>query len=225
MVFKRRKPLGYAESAVRFFYPRGGWRRAAQYVVHRLRRLPDPAHKIARGFAAGVVTSFTPFFGFHFVIAAVLAWALRGNMMAGLLGTFVGNPLTFPFIAAVSMETGTWILGRPSVPLPFVFTSFSQASLELWRNFLAIFGPETTHWASLAVFFDRIFLPYLVGGILPGIACAIAAYVLTEPVLAAYQKARVARLKKRFAKKRERAEARRLSQGIAIRSRSRQAAE
>ena len=66
MVFKRRTPKTFGRAFIETFYPRGGWGRAVRYVVHRLRRLPDPAYKISRGIAAGVFTSFTPFFGFHF---------------------------------------------------------------------------------------------------------------------------------------------------------------
>ena len=67
MVFKRRNPRTWLRTVAEVFYPRGGWRRAVSYVIHRLRRLPDPPHKIARGVAAGVFVCFTPFFGFHFV--------------------------------------------------------------------------------------------------------------------------------------------------------------
>src|SRR6056297_3944816 len=103
MVFKRRTPKSWLQFIAEAFWPRGGWTRATRYVVHRLRRLPDPAHKISRGIAAGVFACFTPFFGLHFVIATALAFVLRGNLMAALLATFFGNPLTFPIIAAVSM--------------------------------------------------------------------------------------------------------------------------
>ncbi|MDD9978895.1 MAG: DUF2062 domain-containing protein [Boseongicola sp.] len=209
MVFKRRTPRTYFEAFAETFYPKGGWRRALWYVVYRVRRLPDPAHKIARGIAAGVFTCFTPFFGLHFLVAATLAWVLRGNMMAALLATFFGNPITFPFIAAISMELGAWILNRPPLPLPIVLSAFSDAALELWRNFMAVFTAEPTRWGSLSGFFDRFFLTYLVGGLLPGFATAIAFYILSTPVLNAYQKARVARLKKKFAKKREKVEAKR----------------
>lgn len=194
------------------FYPKGGWRRASQYVVHRLRRLPDPSHKISRGIAAGVFTSFTPFFGLHFLFSAGLAWLMRGNILAALLATFVGNPITFPIIAAISMEIGSYILGVRSLPLPLVLGSFSDAANDLWHNFVAIFTPDTTHWEGLIRFWERVFLPYLVGGFLPGIAAAIASYFLANPVIAAYQKARVARLKKKFAKRRERAISRRIEQ-------------
>ena len=210
MVFKRRKPRTYYEAVTESFYPKGGWRRAARYVWHRLRRLPDPAHKISRGIACGVFVSFTPIFGMHFVLAAGLAALFNGNIMAALLATFFGNPLTFPFIAAVSMETGTWLMGLPPLPLPVVLSAFSDAALELWQNMLAIFTEARPHWDGLETFFHRVFLPYLVGGIAPGLATAIAIYFLSHPILTAYQKARVARLKKKFAKKREKVISRRM---------------
>lgn len=183
-----------------------------RYVAHRLRRLPDPAHKISRGIAAGVFTSFTPLFGLHFIVSAMLAWVMRGNILAALLATFVGNPLTFPLIAAVSMEIGSFILGERALPLPLVLGSFTDAANDLWRNFIAIFTDDPTRWGGLHRFWDRVFLPYLVGGLGPGLAAAIAAYVLANPIIAAYQKARLSRLKKKFAKRRERAISRRIEQ-------------
>lgn len=146
----------------------------------------------------------------HFLFAAVFAWLINGNIMAALLATFFGNPLTFPFIAAVSMEMGSWILGMPPIPLPFVVSAFSDAAIELWRNILAIFTADINHWSGLGVFFRRVFVPYLVGGLIPGLVTAVAFYFLSNPLLSAYQKARVARLKKRFAKKREKVISRRL---------------
>ena len=188
---------------IEVFYPRGGWSRAARYVSLRLRRLPDPAHKISRGIAAGVFTSFTPFFGFHFIISAMIAWALRGNILAALLATFVGNPFTFPIFASISVELGTMILGLDPVPLPEIVRAFSQASVELWRNTMALFTPATMEWGSLGRFFWNIFLPYLVGGILPGIAAGMAAYYLSMPAITAYKRRRLKRLEKKLEKARE----------------------
>ena len=210
MVFKRRTPRTYFQFVSESFFPKGGWRRAGWYIAYRLRRLPDPAHKISRGIAAGVFTSFTPLFGFHFVLAASIARALRGNMVAAVLATFFGNPLTFPLIAAVSMEFGSYLLGQHGYPLHLVWSAFQDAAQDLWRNFIAIFTEDTARWSGLSRFFDRVFLPYLVGGILPGIVCGFASYFLSNPLIAAYQKARLARLKKRFAKKRERVISRRI---------------
>ena len=133
MVFKRRNPRSWLQFLADGFYPKGGWSRAVSYVVHRLRRLPDAPHKIARGIAVGVFVSFTPFFGFHFVFAAVFAFLLQGNILASLLATFVGNPLTFPIIATVSLELGNWMLGTPGgIPLPQVFDEDLSAQRYAW---------------------------------------------------------------------------------------------
>ena len=111
MVFKRRDPRSYLRMIAEVFWPRGGWTRAFHYVKHRIRRLPDDPHRIARGVGAGVFVSFTPFFGLHFITAALSAKIVRGNILASLLGTFFGNPITFPIIAFFSMKLGKWMLG------------------------------------------------------------------------------------------------------------------
>ena len=210
MIFKRRNPRSYAEIVSESVYPRGGWQRALRYVALRLRRLPDPAHKISRGIAVGVFMSFTPFFGLHFFLAALLAVMIRGNVLAALLATFFGNPLTFPLIASVSTGLGYWMVGQEGMPLPNIVWAFADASLDFWRNFLALFTPETANWQGLALFLKQIFVPYLVGGLTLGIAAGVASYYLSAPLIAAYQKARVNRLKKRFAKKRKRALSRKI---------------
>lgn len=219
MVFKRRTPRSYLQALGEFFYPKGGWFRASQYVVHRLRRLPDPAHKISRGIAAGVFVSFTPLFGFHFFTAAIIAWLMRGNILAAILGTFAGNPITFPIIATASVELGNWMLGYTHDALPHtsVASAFSYASLEIWSNIKAIFTPDPVGWHRLNDFFDHVFLPYLVGGIVPGVFAGLAAYFASRPLITAYQKSRIRRLKKNFAKRRAAIDAAKLkAQGSSV---------
>ncbi|WP_145104678.1 DUF2062 domain-containing protein [Cereibacter sediminicola] len=205
MVFKRRTPRTWRQLAQEAVWPRGGWSRAAQYVKHRLTRLPDEPHRIARGVFAGVFISFTPLFGFHFFGAALLAWILRGNILAALLATFVGNPVTMPLIAFVSVEIGHWMLGI-DVPLTMVniFKAFSDAGSELWANFLAIFTDDVARWRNLARFFETIYLPYLVGGIFPGLVVGFGFYYLTIPVIRAYQKLRALKAEARRARLRRR---------------------
>lgn len=206
-MFKRRTPKSYLRIVGEAFWPRGGWKRASLYVVHRLRRLPDPAHRISRGIFAGVFVSFTPLYGLHFLAAALVAWVIRGNILAALLATFFGNPVTFPIIAAVSVELGSWMLGLPPVPLPKVVSAFSLASVEIWTNLRAIFTPATAEWSDLADFFAYVFLPYLVGGIIPGIVAGLVAYYASYPLILSYQRGRIHRLKERFEKRRRAIEA------------------
>ena len=54
MVFKRRNRLSWLQHVSQALYPRTGWRRAIEYIGHRIKRLPDSPHKIALGFACGV---------------------------------------------------------------------------------------------------------------------------------------------------------------------------
>lgn len=191
MVFKRRDRRPIRAIVSEFFFPRGGWIRATQYVMHRLRRLPDPPHRIARGVFAGVFISFTPLFGLHFVGAWLVALVLRGNILAALLATFFGNPLTLPVIAILSIELGHMMLGGASTQsFEEIAGFFAEATTEIWFNVVAIFTPEVARWDHLAEFLDGIFLPYLVGGILPGIVSGLVCYYVALVVIAAFQKIR-----------------------------------
>lgn len=176
MIFRRRNrpPLwGRIVEAVR---PRKSWRRGFRYIGRRVQRLPDTPHRIALGVACGVMASFTPLFTLHFFVAMGLALVVRANVLAAALGTFFGNPLTFPFIAGLSLSLGGWMLGSAK----------AEAAAQN-------FDPVIV-FRDVGYFLDRIFWPYLLGGCVPGLAAAGAAYVLLRPVVAAYQRRRRAKL-------------------------------
>ncbi|WP_317978262.1 DUF2062 domain-containing protein [Histidinibacterium aquaticum] len=177
---------------LRSLWPKGGWGRAAQYVKHRLNRLPDTPEKICRGIWAGVFVTWSPFYGLHFLMSAFLAYVLRGNMIAALLATFFGNPLTYVPIGIVSLNTGYFLLGtRPEQGFDEnIFQKFGGASEDLWHNFMAIFTHETAEWARLGRFWEEVFWPYTVGGIVPGLIAASLIYYLALPVVRAYQNRR-----------------------------------
>ncbi|HBG98519.1 MAG TPA: DUF2062 domain-containing protein [Rhodobacteraceae bacterium] len=187
-MFKRREPRHWLTLVGRSFWPRGGWGRATSYVWHRLRRLPDPPHKVARGIGAGVFASFTPLFGFHFVLAGLAAWAVRGSILASLFATLFGNPLTFPLIAGISMTTGNWVLGRDArLPVGDILGAFGQASAELWRNAVAVFTPASAHWDGLSLFWNQVFWPYMLGGLIAGPVAGVIANYVSQPVVRLYQ--------------------------------------
>lgn len=203
MVFKRRDKRPIWKVVAEFFWPRGGWTRAAQYVRHRLHRLPDTPEKIARGIFAGVFTTFTPFYGLHFLTAAIIAFVMRGNILASLLATFFGNPLTYVPIGVVSMRMGYFLLGEPSASEDHIARSlggkFMDAGEALQHNFMAAFTDATADWHSLKIFYDEVFFPYMVGGIIPGLVTATICYIISVPLIRAYQKRRSGAIKAKLA--------------------------
>ena len=209
MVFKRRDRRPIWKIVADFFWPRGGWKRAFQYVRHRLHRLPDPPHRIARGIFAGIFVTFSPLFGFHFLYAATLAWILRGNIVAALLATFVGNPLTFLPIAAMSLQTGYFLLGMGHTPSDEMHRSlggkFVDAGRDLTDNLWAMFADAPADWSHLRLFYDEVFFPYLIGGMIPGLIAGLAGYYLSLPVIQAYQNRRKGALKAKWDAIREKA--------------------
>ncbi len=203
MVFKRRKKLHWAETLRSYVLPRAGWRRTLTYLGHRLRRIPDSPTRIARGVAFGVFTSFSPFFGFHIILALLMAKMLRGNLIAALAGTAIGNPLTFPFIIGGALKLGTFVLGRDpeNHDLHRVGRAFREAFQAIWASFKALFGFGQNQMAGMHGFFSEVLLPYVIGGTLLGIVFAIAAFYITKPLIVAYRKLRQKNMAKKAKKK------------------------
>jgi uncharacterized protein (DUF2062 family) len=199
VVFKRRERRSWWAILVAAFYPKGGWRRAASYMGHRLSRLPDSPVRIARGIGAGMFASCTPFFGFHFILAALTAQLVRGNILAALLGTFLGNPFTFPLIVESSVQLGSWILGLGGgMHFPQVMSAFGYAGAEFWSNVWSLLTGGDPSWFRLRLFFRRVFLPYLLGGTIIGMITGVIACFVSLPLIRAYQTRRRNRLRARF---------------------------
>jgi uncharacterized protein len=179
-------------------YPQGGFKRATQYVIHRMRRLPDNPHRIARGVFAGSLIGFLPLPGMQFLGAAGLSWLMRGNILAALLATFNSNPVTTPFFAVGAISLGHWALGiQTPLSAEAIGAAFASAGGDLWHNFLAIFTSETTHWSGLLEFWHTIYVPYFIGALVPGIVLSAIGYYITIPLVIAYQKSRAAKAKER----------------------------
>ncbi|WP_298258510.1 DUF2062 domain-containing protein [uncultured Litoreibacter sp.] len=194
-MFKRRTPKSWALWALHLLWPQGGWGRAFDYVKHRVRRLPDDPRRIARGIFAGVFTTFTPFYGFHFFIAAFGAKVMRGNMLAALMATFFGNPLTYLPIGVISLKTGHFLLGTEFEPHMNIGRRFAGAWRDLKDNFFAMFTDDVAQWDRLSGFYDEVFFPYMIGGLIPGVITATVIYYISAPLIAAYQNRRKGRIK------------------------------
>lgn len=181
-MFQRRQPLNLLQKLREFFWPSMGFKRSLVYIKHRLVRLADSTHKIALGLAIGCGISFTPIVGTHFIQAGLLAYMLRGNLFAAIIGTFVGNPWTFPFMWWSAISFGSFLFGVFGLP--------ASTALPEHVNF-SILWDIVTHDPL------RIFLPWAVGGYLLCIITIPLTYMLFYRLV---HGAKVARARARLAR-------------------------
>ena len=189
MIFKRRNKPSWKVRLREALLPRKGWSRGLEYMGHRVRRIPDTPHKIAIGAAMGVFMVFSPLFGLHILLAMFLAYLLRGNVLAALITTWFGNPVTYPFVAAGSLKLGTVILGNTAKERSgdSVMLLFEHAMGGIWSLIKSWFGFGEANSDGLSIFFYDIFLPYLIGGIILGAVFATLMYFVSKPLIGIYQ--------------------------------------
>jgi len=119
----------------------------------RLRGLPE---EIARGMAIGIFIGMTPTMGLQMPIALVFAYLLKENRLAAVLGVWITNPVTAPFIYGFEYEFGRNILGME-------YVSF----------------PGELSWESVGKVGYEVLVPLWFGGIFWGIVCGLIAYRVT----------------------------------------------
>ena len=189
MVFKRRKKRTTLKNLKELFMPENGWRRTLEYLSYRIKRLPDTPHRIALGLSCGVFATFTPLFGIHILVGALLAFLFRANILASILGTFFGNPVTFPFIAAICVRLGNFILDRASDSLN------ESIAIDNWMQETDLTSFEVIEQFLLEVYSDK-FIPYALGGVICGLLMAVIVYVLSKPLIITYQRRKSRKKKK-----------------------------
>jgi len=196
MLFRRRVRRGLLRRLADALWPPGGYRRAGRYVGYRLMRLQGSPHALAGGFAWGAAVSFMPFVGLHILVAWIGCLLTRGNAVAAVIGTAVGNPWTFPFIWAGSYLLGARLLGMDAAETrPVDSLNALAAGLgHLFKGWLGLLPAEATLTAgqsqSLLHLFWNVFLPMLVGGAPLAVAAWFLFYLPLRRLVARYQAAR-----------------------------------
>ena len=135
------------------------------YYKLRLARLPASNYAISSGFACGSMVSFTPLLGLHFILAVIFAFLIRGNFIAALIGTVVGNPITFPFIWGLIYKVGTY------------FTNIQRVNIGHKINFDMIINQTY-----------EIFFPMLLGGIIIAPLVWIISYFIIYSFISSYKR-------------------------------------
>ena len=144
------------------------FKRFINYYKLRLARLPASPYAISSGFACGSMVSFTPLLGLHFILAIIFAYLLRANYIAALLGTIVGNPITFPFIWGLIYKVGASVISIPNSTLN------SEIDIDMIIS--------QTY---------EIFIPMLVGGAVLAIPIWIFTYFVTYSFISSFKKTKL----------------------------------
>ena len=207
-MFKRRERRSIFRFLNEVIFSLKGISRAIEYVGIRLKRIPDTPHKISLGMSCGIFASFTPLFGLHFLIAGLLSYLLRANVLASLIGTFVGNPITFPIITVFNLQLGEWILGSSEYSSDDggkIFEGFLDFIFLIYKSFFTEGSIGDNNVPRMDEFLNGVFIPYSLGGLILGIFIAVVSYFLLRPLVVTYQKQRdslrAKRAKKKLARK------------------------
>ena len=133
-----------------------------------LLHVADTPERTAAAFAMGVFFGFSPFLGFHTVLAIIVAFLFDLNRVAALLGVYSNLPwIIAPYYAIVTM-IGAKIIGHAP---PEGFKAQLSALFEL-----SVFHGE--FWYQLITILKPLLWPYVVGTTISALLLAAAAYHL-----------------------------------------------
>lgn len=182
-MFKRRDQLSITNRLRDAVWPRMGWGRVVSYYWHRLQRIPGTPSSVAAGFAAGMAASMTPAVGTHTIVALGLAYALRGSLLASVIGTLVVNPWTAAPVWFSTYYAGAFILG---------WAEYGQAGVS---EFLDMFVglSQSVMQRDIGLFVTKvvpIFWPMLVGSLPIAVIVGFGSYIGLEPILRKFQSRR-----------------------------------
>ena len=150
------------------------WVPGLRGAARRLINLRASPHEIALGCALGAFVSITPLLGVQTLLAVVFSFILRANVPAAIVGTFVGNPLSWPFIWA-----STYLMGLQMVGLEGSFdpTAVQRNVQLLWA---ALLDPSPQILDATASLFWPLLWPMLAGSVPIGLLTAAIVYYISR---------------------------------------------
>jgi uncharacterized protein (DUF2062 family) len=157
-----------------------------RYFRRQVLQVRATPHEVALGLAIGVFTACTPFLGVQTILACLMAFVFRVSMPAAVLGTFVGNPLSWPAIWAASYVSGALLLGQDPT---YAASHLSETASILGATLMA---PSTDTFGAAIDNLWPIAEPMVVGGLLVGLIAAIFSYYPTRRAVRVFQRHRKA---------------------------------
>ncbi|MBI1893497.1 MAG: DUF2062 domain-containing protein [Candidatus Rokubacteria bacterium] len=152
------------------------WKRFKDHFRNIL-HLDEEPWRIAAGMGLGVFISFTPFYGFHTLVALLCAFAFRLNKVATVTGAWVNLPWFAPAVYGVSLMVGELILSGGAVPPGWTDWTLRDLVATSQSYFQAQSVKEGVYTLVQLTF--AISKPLVVGTTVLGALAGAIAYLLT----------------------------------------------
>ena len=133
-----------------------------------LLHVADTPERTAAAFAMGVFFGFSPFLGFHTLLAIIVAFLFNLNRVAALLGVYSNLPWIIAPYYAVATTVGAMIT-RHRIPPGFKGRIASLFELSLYHG---------EFWRELGRVLRPLVWPYAVGSFIGAVILAAVAYPL-----------------------------------------------
>lgn len=136
------------------------WRRRLRASWESLLAEHATPARLGVAVGVGVFCGCSPFHGFQFLLALLLAWALRVNKLAVMVGLQISAPPVTPLIGLAGLQSGALLLHGRLLPLRpgelraavhgsltrALLTDFVVGSLALGVGLGMLLGLLTTAW-------------------------------------------------------------------------------
>ena len=146
-------------------------------------RLEATPHALGLGLAMGVFVAFLPILGAQMMMAAMIAWVGRAHVGAALLGTWAGNPVTWPMMWVASYLIGISLLGEAGAmtvdEMLRTLAWFREIRPESANWLIVIEGAKTLLWPILK--------PLFLGGLVLGLISGGALYFIGRRAAEAFR--------------------------------------
>jgi len=134
--------------------------------IQKILLLDCPPRSIALAAAVGMLVGFSPYIGFHTVLAIGISFIFNLPLYPLILGAYVTNPLTFVPLYTICFKFGEYITGSKA-EFPKSFREMDMTSLlTTAKTFL---------------------YPFFVGSHLLGLILGVITYILTYYLVKKYK--------------------------------------
>ncbi|PLX68617.1 MAG: DUF2062 domain-containing protein [Denitrovibrio sp.] len=134
--------------------------------VQKILQLDCPPNRIATAAAVGVIVGFSPYIGFHTVLAIGLSFIFNLPLYPLIVGAYITNPLTFIPIYTLCYKAGEFFTGQHAE----ITVNFSDLT------FSTIFTTAKT-----------FIVPFFVGAHLLGLILGAITYILSYYLVKKYK--------------------------------------